>query len=177
GLLRPRGEYGDEPGRIRVRQGPDEDRVHEPEDRHVRAETERHHGDCRRGERGMLPKLAESEAQVLDPVLDEAHSTHVAALLHAPSHGTQAALGRDPSLFGRQAGGEALLDLAVEVVAELLGQLPLDAGREKERPGAKPKPVKPAPHDWPTMREMAAESRSHCSASFASALRPERVRA
>src|SRR5262249_44715535 len=117
------------------------------------------------------------EAQVLDPVLDEGEATHVAAFLLALLHGTESACGGEAGLFQGKAGGEALLDLALPVVAQLLVQLLLDPSPEEQRAKTQPEPGEPPHHPLLTIREMAAERRSHCSASRPSSLRPARVSA
>jgi hypothetical protein len=94
----------------------------------------------------VLQQLAQREPQILDPVLDEAHSTNVATGLHVLRDGAHAAPARQASLFQGQAGGEALLDLAFQVVPQLFFELALDSVSPEQRPEAKANLCEPARH-------------------------------
>ena len=60
-------------------QRPDQRRIHEAEDSHASGDAERQHDDGGAGEAAMCQKLTDSEAEILKPVLDKVHATHVAA--------------------------------------------------------------------------------------------------
>ena len=120
------------------------------------------------------------EAKVLNRVLDHVHAPHVPArflrLLDA-AEGAQRRLAR---LLARHAAGDIRRHAPVDVVADLVVELLLDASAAEHRSQSKPQGGQqaPQPHRYNsfnlTTREMAPESRSQSAISRSSARRPAR---
>ena len=122
---------------LRIRQRLDERRVHEGEDGDAGGEAERQRDDCRACEDGRFPQLTEREAAILPQVVEQIQSPHVATLLFPLLDPRRRSTSRGASLFGGQAGGQVCVDLAFDVVAQLVVELLLDAGRLQKRSQSK----------------------------------------
>src|SRR3990170_9043382 len=82
----------------------------------------------------MCDELTDSEPEILHPVLDEVHATHVAALLFSlvdPAKRTQGPVAR---LVRRHASCDIRFDSPLEVVAEFVLEVLLNLIAAEERP-------------------------------------------
>ena len=125
----------------------------------------------------MGAQLPGGVARVLPQVVEQIQSAHVATLLLALLEAAHRLERGQPRLAGRHAAGEVVIDLAFEVIPELFVELVFDRVAHEERSQSQAADAQPAPHDqaFRTTREIAADRRSHCAASQASAFRPSRV--
>ncbi len=124
--------------------------------------------------------MTSREAQVLDRVFDHAHAADVPARflrLFDAAEGAQRRLAR---LLGRDAAGDLRRHPPVDVVADLVVELLLDASAAEYGSQSKPQSGQqaPQPHRYNsfnlTTREMAPESRSQSAVSRSRARRPAR---
>ena len=159
-----------------------DDRLDEHVQRRAEADAEREDSDHRRGGNRRARAVTGREAKVLNRVLEHVHAPHVPArflrLLDA-AKGAQRRLAR---LLARHAAGDIRRHAPVDVVADLLVELLLDASAAEDRSQAKPQSGQqaPQPHRYNsfnlTTREMAPASRSQSAISRSSARRPARER-
>ena len=157
-----------------------DERLDEQEQRGAEADAEREDPDHRRGGHRRAREVTGREAKVLNRVFDHVHAPHVPArflrLLDA-AEGAQRRLAR---LLARHAAGDIRRHAPVDVVADLVVELLLDASAAEDRSQSKPQSGQqaPQPHRYNsfnlTTREMAPESRSQSAISRSSARRPAR---
>ena len=148
-----------------------DERLDEQEQRGAEADAEREDPDHRRGGNRRAREVTGREAKVLNRVFDHVHAPHVPArflrLLDA-AEGAQRRLAR---LLARHAAGDIRRHAPVDVVADLVVELLLDASAAEHRSQSKPQSGQqaPQPHRYNsfnlTTREMAPESRSQSAIS------------
>ena len=129
------------------------------------------------GEPQVRAQLPGGVARVLSQVIEQGQSAHVATLLFALLEAAHCLERGQPRIARRHALGNVLVNLALEVIPELLVELVFDDVAEKQRAQPQAHYAQPARHDQAlrTTSEIAADRRSHCAASCASAFRPSRV--
>ena len=125
----------------------------------------------------VRPQLPRGVAGVLPQVVEQGQSAHVPALLLALLQAAHRPHRRVVRVGRRQSRPDVLVDLACEVVVQLLVQFPVQGLPVEQGSQPQPEHVQRAAHGqaWRTTREIAADRRSHCAVSSASARRPARV--
>ena len=175
---RPRRRSFDErqPGRIRIGQGPDQDRVSQAEDRRAGTNDERQRHDGRRGEGRRTPQDAHGIAEIPDERVDDWHPGHLVNLLELdariPERESRFALG----VGTVPAPGHQFFDIQIDMRAHLRSALPF--------PGAPVPPSAERHHTCPprgalrgrSTRPTARASVSHRLVSASRCFRPFAVR-
>src|SRR5580693_6534495 len=109
----------DQVAAVLVREGPQEDSVHQTENRGVRADPQRQRQDRSQGKRRVLAQYSYSIANILQESFDEAAGPRVAAFVLERLDATDAQYGFAPRLFRAEASGDVQLRLTIQVIAQL----------------------------------------------------------
>ncbi len=112
--------------RFRIWQRTQQHGIDDAEDRRVRADAQRQREDGNQGESGILQQHSRAVTKILQQVLDEADSSHIAAFLLSLLNTAQGAQGSVARLLRCHAFSDIFLNLPLEVIADLLVQFLLD---------------------------------------------------
>lgn len=153
------------------------DAVNDAENGSGGCDTERDGEDRGGGEPGGAAHEPDTVAEVLREDVEPAGAAGVAAFFLELGDATHGAKGGGAGFGRRQAGLPVALDLPIEVVAELLVELPIGVGAVDEGPETGAEKEEQA-HGQASVRTrlMPAESRSQRARSSASFCRPGSVR-
>ncbi len=127
-----------------VGQGLQQDALQHAEDDGVGADAERQGQHRHRGRARVPRQRPQAVAGVLHEVLEQADLPGVAALLLDPPDAAERPARRQAGLLGRHPRGQVLVDLALEMEAELVAQLAVDALALEERSEPQRQLVAPA---------------------------------
>jgi len=109
-----------------LRNGLQEECIHEAEDRQVSADTESQRKNCNQSEAGMLQQHPRAVAQVLPNFFNPAHTARIAAFLLGLLDPTECFASRISRVFRAHSQPNVLLSLLFDVVAQFLVQFALD---------------------------------------------------
>ena len=123
----------DQPLRAAIGQGPEEDGIDECEDGRVCADAEGEGQYANGGESRALSQPAERVSHVLANLVEERYAARVTALFLALIEPPHLSKGGVAGIAGRHAGGDVLLGEALQMKAQLLVELLLDAGPPEQR--------------------------------------------
>ena len=162
------------------RQGAEEERVHQAEDRRVRpdAEREREQGDG--GEDGVGGEPPQAVARVLQQHVDRRQTALLAIALRRRCDSAELDERLTPRLLRLEPGAHAVLHVQLQVALELLGQLAVArAASEHSGQAHEEAPDRSRAHQdscgGARKRARIADASSHLRASRSTWLRPARV--
>src|SRR5215471_15746371 len=103
----------DDTTRVAVRQGTQQNRIDDSEDRGIRADTKRHNQNSKRRKARTPAETSDCIPEIASKIIDEIHPAHIAAFLLAFGNRAHCAPGRVPSLFWCEAAVQSELNLAL----------------------------------------------------------------
>ena len=162
------------------RQGTEEHRVHQAEDRRVRADAEREREQGDGGEDGIGGEPPQAVARVLQQHLDPRQPALLAVALRRRCDSAELDERLTPRLLRLEPGAHAVLHVHLQVALQLLGQLAVArAASERSRQPHEPAPDLSRAHQdscgGARKRARIAVASSHLRASRSICLRPARV--
>jgi hypothetical protein len=130
--------------RLRVRQRPQQHRVHHAEDGGVRSNAESERENRHGGEARIALKLPQAVTEVLQEIFEVIDLAHVTALLFDLVFAAQLAQGGVARFLRGHSHGGLFLHQFLKVKAKFVGKLTLDAALPEKRTESKRHFVKPA---------------------------------